>query len=186
MATHRLEPHRSALLVIDVQQKLLPFIHEGEHILQEIMRLVRGCALFEVPVLASEQYPAGIGHTDALLAACLREAGAATLEKMTFSCWQDEQQRRRLCDLDRAQIILCGIEAHVCVQQTALDLLSAGYEVVVCADAAGSRSPRSCAVALDRLRHEGAVVSTVESVLFELCGRCGTPRFKAMLALIKN
>ena len=173
------------MLVIDVQDKLLPSIRGREALLDAALRLVRGAALFGVPALATEQYPQGIGPTAAGLAAALGAAGAKVLHKMTFSCVAEETVAAALDDLRRTSIVLAGIEAHVCVLQTALDLKERGYGVRVCADAVGSRSDVDYFIALERLRHAGVGVSTVESELFEMCHACGTSEFKSMIELIK-
>ena len=181
----RLDADRTMLLVIDFQEKLLPFIQEQDRILEAATLLVRGAAIFDLPVLATEQYPKGIGSTDAALGAEIERAGGRVIHKMAFSSCSEPAVRDELRRIDRDQVIVCGIEAHVCVQQTTLDLLSMDYHVAVCADAIGSRSPMDFQLALDRMRQTGAAVTTVESVLFELCTECGTPRFKEMIELIK-
>ncbi len=181
----RLDVDRAMLLVIDIQEKLLPLIEGGDRVVEATRRLIRGARLFELPVLVTEQYPQGIGSTVATLSEELGRAGAQTLHKTAFSCCGDEGIRAKIRKIDREQIIVCGIETHVCVQQTALDLVTMDYQVFVCADAVGSRRPADYEIALHRLRQVGAAVTTVESVLFELCQKCGTPRFKAMLELIK-
>ncbi len=182
----RLDPDRAALLVIDLQEKLLPLIARRESILRRASLMIRGAGVFDLPIVVTEQYPDGIGRTDERLAALLKPTGTRVFEKTAFSCAGDEAIRARLREIDRDQIVVCGIESHVCVQQTALDLLTSDYDVYVCADAVGSRARADHDVALDRLRQAGAMVTTVESVLFELCERCGTERFKRMLALIKS
>ncbi len=181
----RLDADRAMLLVVDVQEKLLPLITDRERVVQAARLLVRGTGLFELPVLVTEQYPQGVGPTDATLSAELEKVHADRLHKMVFSVCHDEAMRDRLRRIDREQIILCGIEAHVCIQQTTLDLVTMDYQVFVCGDAVGSRWQMDYEIALERMRQMGATVTTVESVLFELCRECGTERFKAMLELIK-
>ncbi len=182
----RLDPDRAMVLVIDLQESLLPLIEHRQTILDAAQFLIAGSAIFELPVLATEQYPKGIGPTDASVRSELAKTGAEVLEKLAFSCCGDEGVRAKLRQIDREQIIVTGIETHVCVQQTALDLLSMDYDVFVCADAVGSRGRLDHDTALERLAQAGAVMTTVESVLFELCGQSGTDRFKTMLALIKS
>ncbi len=183
---NRLDPDRAMLLVIDYQSKLLPFIHDRDPILDAAKLLFKGTAIFNLPILVTEQYPKGIGHTDESLAAILTEQNATTLEKMAFSSCGESAVRDKLREIDRPQVIVCGIEAHVCVQQTVLDLTQMDYDVFVTADAIGSRQPFDYKIALDRMRQSGAQVTTVESVLFELCDECGTPRFKELIELIKT
>lgn len=182
----RLDVDRAMLLVIDVQEKLLPLIDGHERVVDALNRLIRGAGLFALPVVVTEQYPEGIGPTDKRLTAALDAADPTTLTKMSFSCCGDDAIRDELRRLDREQIIVCGIETHVCVQQTVLDLLSMDYHASVCADAVGSRDRLDYKMALHRMRQMGAAVTTVESVLFELCVECGTERFKSMLELIKT
>ncbi len=182
----RLDPDRAMLLVIDIQEKLLPLIDGRERIVNRSRTLLQGAKLFDLPILVTEQYPKGIGQTVPELANVLATTSAERLEKTTFSCCGDDAIRSALRRIDRDQIIICGIEAHVCVQQTALDLLMMDYQVNICADAAGSRTQLDYDVAMERMRHAGAHVTTAESVLFELCNACGTERFKKMLELIKG
>ena len=185
LRANRLEPDRAMVLVIDWQEKLLPLIRHHEAILRAARFLLDGVRIFDLPVLATEQYPKGLGVTHPLVRDALSRCGAKTPEKTVFSACGDESIRAALRELDRSQIIITGIETHVCVQQTALDLRAMDYDVFVCADATGSRVPEDHAIALERLRQEGVYVTTTESVLFELCHRCDTDRFKKMLDLIK-
>ena len=182
----QLDIERAMVLVIDVQEKLLPSIVGGERVIAAGRKLLDGAGVFELPVLATEQYPKGLGPTHATIRAALAESRARVLEKPMFSAWADGNVREALLALDRPQIIVTGIETHVCVQQTALDLRSRDYDVFVCTDAVGSRGRVDHEVALDRMRQAGVLVTTVESVLFELCVRCDTARFKAMLDIIKR
>ena len=181
----RLDVDRAMLLVIDLQEKLLPLVDGHAGLVDAANRLIRAAGLFKLPVVVTEQYPKGIGSTDEQLSASLARVAPTTLTKMAFSCCGDDRIREKLRELDREQIIVCGIETHVCVQQTVLDLVTMDYQVFVCADAVGSRARLDHDVALHRMRQAGAAVTTVESVLFELCVECGTERFKAMLELIK-
>jgi len=181
----QLDVDRAMVLVIDVQTKLLPSIIGGDLVIAAGRRLLDGAGVFELPVLATEQYPKGLGPTHPTIREALANRRARVLEKPTFSAWADANVREALLALDRPQIIVTGIETHVCVQQTTLDLRSRDYDVFVCADAAGSRGRTDHEVALDRMRQAGVLVTTVESVLFELCQRCDTAQFKAMLDVIK-
>lgn len=182
----RADPDRSLLLVIDLQDKLVPLIDGREAVLRNTEFLVRGASIFGLPTLVTEQYVKGLGRTVEPTAACLRQAGAVFLEKTAFSACGDETVRDRLRNLDRDQVLIAGIETHVCVQATVLDLLAMDYQVFVCADAVGARGAEDARVALDRLRQAGATITTVESLLFELCQECGTERFKRLLELIKT
>ena len=182
---NQLDVDRAFVLVIDVQEKLLPMIRRHERVVAAGLKLLDGARVFELPVIATEQYPKGIGPTEATIRGRLADAGASVLEKSTFSAWTEPAVRDAIIGLDRTQAVVVGIEAHVCVQQTVLDLVSRDYDVFVCADAVGSRGRMDYKRALERMRQEGAWVTTVESVLFEWCHRCDTPRFKAMIEVIK-
>ena len=182
---NQLEVDRACVLMIDMQEKLLPLIADRQRVLVACRKLLDGVRIFELPVVATEQYPHGLGPTDETLRLGLEATRATVVEKPTFSCWAHPAVRDALAKLGRPQVVVAGIEAHVCVQQTALDLAADGYQVYVCADAIGSRGPMDFEMALHRMRQAGVHVTTVESVLFELCGRCDTARFKQMLEVIK-
>lgn len=181
----QLDAERAAVLVIDLQEKLLPLINHWDRICHSAVKLIDGAKLFRVPVFATEQYPKGIGPTVDPVQDALIRCDGTVLEKTAFSIWAETRVREALIQLDRQQIVIAGIETHVCVQQAALDLRSRDYDVYVCADAIGSRTDVDHKTALARMRMAGVFVTTVESVLFELCRRCDAPPFKAMLELIK-
>ena len=185
LRANQLDVDRAFVFVIDVQEKLLPAIRHHTHIIQATRKLLEGVRVFGLPVLATEQYPKGLGHTDKTIRRCLDVSQATLIEKPTFSAYGEPPVREAILALDRPQVIVAGIEAHVCVQQTVLDLVTTDYDVFVCADAVGSRAKLDYKQSLDRMRQEGAWVTTVEAVLFELCNRCGTERFRAMLEVIK-
>ena len=170
------------LVLVDVQEKLLPAIHQHEQVLGNICRLLRGMAVLGIPVLHTEQYPAGLGSTVPAAAALLTET---PLQKDSFSCCGDRAFLKRLSAVGRPQVLLAGIETHVCVSQTALDLLETNYVTGVVADAAGSRTPKNHGLALQRLSAAGAQVVSVEMILLELLQRADAPEFKQILKLIK-
>jgi isochorismate hydrolase len=182
----QLSRDRACVLVIDVQEKLIPLIRGHERVVRGGRKLLDGARVFGLPLLVTEQYPKGLGPTVLEIREAWGDGGADVLEKPTFSAWAHPPVREALLELDRPQIIITGIETHVCVQQTALDLVSRDYDVFVCADAVGSRGKVDHKQALQRLSRGGAAVTTVESVLFELCERCDTPTFKQMLEVIKR
>lgn len=182
----KLDADQALVLVIDVQEKLLPLVDGHASLVRAVRKLLAAARIFGLPVLATEQYPKGIGPTLAEVRADLNAAGAAILEKPTFSACGTDPVRQALRDRDRDQVVVAGIEAHVCVQQTALDLAAMDYDVFVCADAVGSRARLDSDTSLSRMRQAGVIVTTVESVLFELCERCDTERFKLMLEIIKG
>ncbi|HNQ23329.1 MAG TPA: isochorismatase family protein [Phycisphaerae bacterium] len=181
----KLEIDRAMVLEIDLQDKLLPFIRHRQDVLAQSRKLIDGAKVFGLPVLATEQYPHGLGTTDAGIRAGLDAAGATIMSKMTFSSLAEPAVRKAVDGLDRPQVIVLGIETHVCVQQTVLDLRVLDYQVYVCADAVGSRAKIDYRQALRRMQQAGAFITTVESVLFELCHRCDTPQFKALLPVVK-
>lgn len=172
----------SLLVVIDVQEKLAPLICETERLLVNCSKLVQSAELFAVPSFATEQYPQGLGPTVPALAEHLPVRPA----KLRFSSaevlnWPPAAERTD----NRFQVVLCGIEAHVCVLQTAFDLLAAGYQVFLAADAVGSRRQLDWKIALDRLASAGATIVTTESVLFEWCETAEAPEFKQFVAIVK-
>jgi nicotinamidase-related amidase len=170
-----LQREEAVLVVVDVQEGFRSYA-TFEAVAQACSKLVRGSRILEVPRIVTEQYPKGLGHT----APEVSLEDESILEKAVFSA-----ARADGFDLaGRKQAIVCGIETHVCVYQTALDLLGRGIDVHVPADAVGSRHQLDYERGLDRLEREGAVVSTVESVLFELLERAGTPEFKEVQRLI--
>ena len=181
----KLDVDLAMILVIDLQEKLLPSIAHHERVIAVGAELLDGARVFGLPVLATEQYPKGLGPTDASIRQRLESAAATVLEKPTFSACDQEPLRAAMRVIERPQVIVIGIEAHVCVQQTVLDLRAMDYDVFVCADAVGSRTRRDYKYALHRMRQAGVFVTTVESVLFELCNRCDTDRFKELLKVIK-
>lgn len=178
----RLQPDKSALLVIDLQERLLPAIDGANACVAAAVRMIEAAGVLGVPLLATEQYPAGLGRTCPPVLAALGQT--SIVEKMKFSACV-EGVTARLAELRPAVVVVVGIEAHVCVQQTVLDLLRLGYGVWVCADAVSSRRPLDRQVALDRMRQAGAIVTTTESVIFELTDEAGTEKFKRILKIVK-
>jgi nicotinamidase-related amidase len=167
---------RTALVVVDVQEGFRSY-DTFEEVARRCARLVEGAGILGVPVIATEQYPKGLKHT-------APEVGlpddVTPVQKTVFSACRAEG-----FDLGgRDQVLLCGIEAHVCVAQTALDLLDRGVEVQVATDAVGSRHAHDREVGLHRLDRAGATLTTVEAALLELCERAGTPEFKAVQKVI--
>jgi len=168
---------RAALLVVDVQEGFRPYASFAD-VAESCRRLLAGARILQMPALVSEQYPKGLGPTAPELG--IEEGEEMMIEKTVFSA-----ARADGFDLKgRPQAIVCGIETHVCVSQTVHDLLGKGVEVHVPADAVGSRHSLDYERGLERLQRAGAVVSTVESALFELLERAGTPEFKSVQKLI--
>jgi len=178
-----LERDRSLLFVVDVQERLLPAMHDGAGCVAAIGRLLEGARILDVPVMASEQYPRGLGPTVPAVRERLGEA--PVFEKITFSCARDATIREAVLAAGRRTLVLCGIEAHVCVLQTALDFAAEGLRVAVVEDAVASRRPESRARALARLAGAGVEVVNVEMVLFEWLERAGTDAFRAVSRLVR-
>ncbi len=174
---------QSLLLVVDIQEKLAPAILNADGVVANVAKLIQAAQKLSVPMLASEQYPKGLGRTVPALRNLL--PSAAIFEKTHFSCFGEAGVAERLRQTQRQQIIVCGMEAHVCVLQTALELKAAGYTTMVVADAVSSRRQENHALGLARLRGAGVEIVTTEMVLFEWIGQAGTLEFKSLLALIK-
>ena len=178
----RLTSEGAALLIVDIQEKLLRAIEGRDRLLANAMRLVRAARILDVPVFATEQYPRGLGPTVDELAGLIPNRPAKT----TFHCLGAPGIVAGLAESGVRHVTLAGIEAHVCVAQTALELLRTGYRVQVLADAVGSRFAVDREIALRRLEHAGVVVSTTEAALFEWLGGAEHPRFKDVSALVKE
>jgi nicotinamidase-related amidase len=178
----RLTAEGGALLIVDIQEKLLPAIEEGERLHANAVRLVRVAEILGIPTFATEQYPRGLGPTVGPLASLIPDRPSKT----TFHALGAPGIADRLAGLGVRHVTLAGIEAHVCVAQTALELLALGYAVQVPADAVGSRFAIDREFALRRLERAGAVVTTTEAVLFEWLGTAEHPRFKEISALVKE
>jgi nicotinamidase-related amidase len=179
-----LDAKKSSLLIVDVQTRLLPAMAEPGRIVSRCQILLKAAETLDIPVTISEQYPKGLGHTVPELLA----PSAKVFEKLSFSCWRDLEMRKHLIELhehERPLIIVAGIEAHVCVLQSCIDIYNAGFGVFAVADAMGSRDPKSAELAYDRLRGAGIQVINTEMAVFELMEKAGTPVFKALSALIK-
>jgi len=180
--TQRLTGRHAALLVVDLQDKLLNLIPDHERIVAKVVALTRGAKLLCLPVFATEQYPRGLGPATASIAALIPERPAKT----AFHCCAVPQLLEQFYGRNVRHVTVAGIETHVCVAQTALELLELGFQVQVPADAVASRHKIDWEFALRRLERAGAVVSTTESVLFEWTETADRPEFKAISELIKE
>jgi nicotinamidase-related amidase len=173
----------SLLLVIDLQQKLAPAIHDSEAIVANSVRLLEGARQLGIPSFVSEQYVRGLGPS---LEAIRQAASAAVFfEKTHFSCTAEPGVLDLLHNAQKQQVILTGTEAHVCVLQTAFGLLAAGFAVYLVADAVSSRTPENRTAAIERLRAGGVAIVTTEMVFFEWLHAAGTEQFRSLLPLIK-
>jgi nicotinamidase-related amidase len=175
----RLHASTSALCVIDVQERLVPAMAEGERVVARCRRLSEAARLVNVPTILTEQYPKGLGSTIATLAEIL----PPPLTKMSFSCCGGADFSAAI-PAGVSAMVLCGLETHVCVAQTALDLLAAGTAVFIAVDAVTSRHPIDHETALRRLEAAGAIVTTSEAILFEWCGTAEHPQFQAIRRLV--
>lgn len=172
----------TALLVVDVQEKLVPAISGSARVVWNVRRLIDGAKILGLPVAATEQYPQGLGPTASELAQRLGRIPS----KLTFSCGGCPEVFDELRSRGVHKLLVCGIEAHVCVQQTVLDLLADGWRVYVSADAIGSRFEIDCQTALRRMDSAGAILTTTEAALFEWCQVAGTPEFKEISRLARE
>jgi nicotinamidase-related amidase len=183
-----IQRERSCLLIVDMQERLLPAMAGVEPLLHQAQILIRAAKRLDLPIVASEQYPKGLGGTVPALRSLLGNE-IEPFPKTHFSCADDPDLRGRLQILaqeqGRDQAILLGVEAHVCVLQTALGLPRLGLAPFVVADAVASRKPESRQMALDRMARDGVEIVTAEMVLFEWLGKAGTAEFKELSALIR-
>ncbi|AFM04155.1 nicotinamidase-like amidase [Bernardetia litoralis DSM 6794] len=173
----------SLLLFIDVQEKLFPHINKHSELEKKLNQLVEGMQVLEIPIIVSEQYTKGLGKTVESITQKL-DNQTPTFEKMTFSCMQNPEIATAIEQSGKRTIILAGVEAHICVLQTALDLCAEGFDVALVLDAVGSRTEENKSISVLRLQNKVAFTS-VESVLFELCQVAGTEQFKAISKIIK-
>ncbi|WP_133615117.1 isochorismatase family protein [Dongia mobilis] len=178
-----LERDVSQILVVDMQERLAPAIDGIGAVEANCRRLLEGARQFSVPVLVSEQYPAGLGHTLAALQPLIEDGEVH--EKLEFSCFANAALRQALTAGGRPLTVICGIEAHVCVLQTVLEMRVAGLRVAVVADAVGSRHPDNRALARDRAARAGAEIVSTEMVLFEWLRSAADPAFKSVSRLIR-
>ena len=175
----KLQPDRATLVVVDVQEGFRKAVPDFERIAKATATLIEGAEAIGIPIVITEQYPKGLGETAPEVAERLPE-GTEPIEKVCFSAAEAEG-----FDLGgRDQALVCGVETHVCVNQTVLDLLDAGTEVQVAEDAVGSRTEENKLVGLRKMERAGAVLTSVETALFELLGRAGTDEFKRVQRLI--
>jgi nicotinamidase-related amidase len=171
------------LVIVDIQEKLVRAIHAREELLLRAQQLVQGARALNVPVLCTEQNPKGLGTTVAEIAAHM--AGVQPISKFSFGCCASEDFLRALQTDGRRNILMAGIETHVCVYQTAMELLARGYHVEVVADACGSRTPENKRIGLEKMRAAGAAVTSVETALFELLKVAEGSLFKEILKIVK-
>jgi nicotinamidase-related amidase len=178
-----LDPGNTVLVAIDFQERLFPAVYEKERLLDRVVRLLRGASVLEIPVILTEQYPRGLGKTLPEIAGLL--PGIGPIEKACFNCCDAAAFRAALEGVNRKQVLICGIEAHICVYQTAVALLRSGYEVQVAADCISSRDPENKAVSLTKMGALGILPTTMEMALFELLKVASGERFKQISQIVK-
>jgi nicotinamidase-related amidase len=178
-----LKTENSLLILIDIQTKLWNVMSEKENLAENMQKLLKGLKVLGVPVILTEQNPRGLGPTLTELKALIPDT--RTIAKMCFSCREDAGFKKALEETNRRQILLCGIESHICVYQTALDLLSVEFEVHVVADCVSSRANSNKEIALSRMQAEGAKLTSCEMALYELLKSAENPKFKELLQVIK-
>ena len=178
-----LDQDQTVLVIVDVQGKLAHLMHERERLFQNLQVLIQGIRILEVPILWLEQYPEGLGPTIPEVAELLSDQ--KPIAKRCFSGCGQAEFMDRLGGLGRRQVLLAGIETHICVYQTTRDLLESDFHVEVVADAVSSRSPENRRVGLDKMARAGAEITSVETAIFELMREAGTPQFKEVLRLVQ-
>lgn len=173
----------TGLILIDVQGKLARIVNESEKLISNLEKIIRGGQILELPIIWVEQNPQGLGATVPELAGLLKNQ--QSLEKYSFNAMDNESFKQAIIDSGRKQWLVCGIEAHICVYQTVLGLLSHNFEVEIVADCISSRAKENIDLALKKLQHKGANVTTVEMCLYELVKSSKSEVFKEILNLIK-
>ena len=171
-------------VIVDIQEKLFPHIYDNEKLLSNCLKLISGLQVLEIPMIITEQYTKGLGFTLEGIKTTLGET-YKPIEKMDFSCCGSTEFLNTIESFDKQNVILLGIESHVCVLQTALDLLENGFNPIVIQDCVSSRNINDKNVAINRMNQEGCIISTYESILLELCRKSGTDSFKKISKIIK-
>jgi nicotinamidase-related amidase len=179
----RILPNQIQVLVIDIQEKLYPHIYKKETVLQNSIKLIKGLKLFNAPFTLNEQYPKGIGITIAPIKELLEQE--KVYEKVTFSCCKTDETLQQIKNHNKKFVIVFGIEAHVCVMQSVLDLLENDFIPVIVTDCIGSREPHNKEIAIQRMVQSGAIPATYESLLFELCVSAKNEVFKEISKIVK-
>lgn len=179
----RILTHEAGAVVIDYQEKLIPAISNRESLIQKSRTLLSGLSALGVPMVVSEQYKKGLGPTAPVIDELA--ANAPHIEKLSFSCCDTPELMDAISKMEKRFIIICGIEAHVCVLQTVIDLIEKDYRPVLVTDCVGSRFEADKEAAVSRAMQEGAIITTCEALLFELTRQAGTDVFKTISKLVK-
>ncbi|MDY7010272.1 MAG: hydrolase [Planctomycetota bacterium] len=177
-----LEIDNTVLVVIDVQGKLAQSMHEKADLFENVAKLIKAVGILEIPIIWTEQYPEGLGPTIPQISELMT---GEPIAKVAFSCCGERRFTEEMERLNRRQVLLCGIETHVCVYQTAVDLLESGHEVHVAADAVSSRTAANKDIGLAKMKDAGAAVTSVETALFELLKVAKGEKFKAVINIVK-
>lgn len=183
MRTFDITKDDSVLVIVDIQEKLVPAMPEGQRVIANCLNLIELAKLYNIPILVTEQYPKGLGHTIPKIKDALPDYNPT--EKISFSCCRDDSFLARLRESGRTNVILTGMEAHVCVLQTCLDLLTASYNVHLVNDAVCSRAENNFSSGVELMRDAGTVITCTETVLFQLLKKAGSDEFKAISKRIK-
>lgn len=178
-----LDIQNCCLVVVDVQGKLAQLMYEKESLFKNIRILIKAARILNIPIIWSQQCPQSLGATVPRIAQLLTDV--EPINKASFSCCGQEQFNSRLDSLNRQQILLCGIEVHICIYQTAIDLLEKGRSVSVVANAVSSRTLDDKSIAIEKMRSLGVDISSTEMILFELLGSADHPQFKQIAKLVK-
>lgn len=184
MTTRLLTAESSVLLVVDIQERFVPVIADIERVIRNTAILIDAARELGMPVIVSEQYPKGLGRTDSGLANRLPDS-ARVVEKTAFGCLGCDELRNEMAACNRSQVVVCGIETHVCVNQTTHQLLEAGYEVHLVSDAVSSRDPANHTAGMTKMIQSGVVPACTEMAVFELMRDAVHPAFKTLQALVK-
>ena len=189
MPASRLHPHllhfdQSILVVVDMQEPFLRTLHDRERVLKNVAHMMKGAAILRVPIVTTTQYAEKMGGLLPEIKS-LQSPNDAPINKITFSCCGNVAFNSLIQRSGRKQIILCGVESHICVSQTAHELVGMGYQVHVATDAVSARTEENDRLGLDKMRQAGVLLASVESVLYELLGEADSPEFRQILSLIK-
>jgi len=180
----RILKEETVAVIVDIQERLLPHIHDGDIILRNSLKLIEGMKILDIPMIVTQQYTQGLGPTVQPILNLFPDF--SYVEKISFSCFEEPFFNMGIQSLGKDDIILCGIETHVCILQTCIDLLADGKRPVVVEDCTSSRYPFDKKVAIERMRQEGARITTLESILFELTRTAETELFKGISAIVKS
>jgi nicotinamidase-related amidase len=179
----RITKENTVGLIVDIQERLFPAMWEKESLLKNTLTLIQGLTELKIPLLITQQYSKGLGETISEIKSVIHDF--SSIEKRDFSCCDELVVIEKLKELDAKNLIICGIESHVCVLQTAVDLKDAGFNPIVVMDCVSSRTKGNFEIARERFRHEGIMMTSYESILFELARSSASPEFKAISRLVK-